>query len=293
MAKKKKAIGPVKIGVIGGSGVYEIEGVEVIDEVKIKTPFGDPSDSIVIGKIDGILCAFLPRHGRGHRKLPTEVNYRANIWALKTLGVEKIISISACGSLKEEFKPRDFAIPDQIYDRTKVRQSTFFGDGIVAHIQFGHPFCENVRQVLKKTVDEMGISNHYGGTYVCMEGPAFSTKAESESYRKMGFSIIGMTAIPEAKLAREAQICYATVGLVTDYDCWRDHGEDVSAGEVMKVVHDNVANVKKLVKLAVPKLAGVNRDCACPDAIKGSIMSKLDAKNAKTQKKLELLLKNK
>lgn len=289
MAKTKK-YGAVKLGVIGGSGVYEIEGVEVVDEVKVKTPFGEPSDSIVIGKIDGILCAFLPRHGRGHRKLPTEVNYRANIWALKTLGVEKIISISACGSLKEEFKPRDFAIPDQIFDRTKTRQSTFFGDGIVAHIQFGHPFCENVRRVLKTTVEQMGISNHYGGTYVCMEGPAFSTKAESETYRKLGFSIIGMTAIPEAKLAREAGICYATVGLVTDYDCWKDHGEEVSAGEVMKVVHDNVANVKKLVKIAIPKLAGAACGCGCADSLNGAIMSKLDAKNAKTRKKLSLLL---
>ncbi|MFH1368717.1 MAG: S-methyl-5'-thioadenosine phosphorylase [Elusimicrobiota bacterium] len=281
---------PVKIGVIGGSGVYEIEGIKDLKELKIKTPFGYPSDAIVTGELEGVRCAFLPRHARGHRILPSEINFRANIYALKSLGVEKIISISACGSLKEEFKPKDFTIPDQLYDRTKTRRSTFFGDGIVAHIQFGHPFCENVRKALKETMDEMRISNHYGGTYVCMEGPAFSTKSESETYRKMGFSIIGMTAVPEAKLAREAEICYATIGLVTDYDCWKEHGEEVSAGAVVEVVHQNVANVKRLIKLAVPKLAKTGRECACSEALKYAIMSKLDAKNAKTQKKLELLL---
>jgi 5'-methylthioadenosine phosphorylase len=288
MAGKKME--PVKVGVIGGSGVYEIEGIEDLREVKIKTPFGDPSDVIVTGKLSGVRCAFLPRHARGHRILPTEVNSRANIWALKMLGAEKILSISACGSLKEEFKPRDFAIPDQIYDRTKTRKSTFFGDGIVAHVPFGNPFCDGMRAVLKTCVDEIGITSHYGGTYVCMEGPAFSTKAESETYRKLGFSIIGMTAIPEAKLAREAEICYATVGLVTDYDCWKEHGEDVSAGAVVEVVHENVANVKKLVKLAVPRLAAVKAECACGEALKYAVMSKLDNKNRKTFNKLKLIL---
>jgi 5'-methylthioadenosine phosphorylase len=280
---------PIKIGVIGGSGVYEIDGIEDLKEINVKTPFGDPSDSIVTGKLGGVGCAFLPRHGRGHRILPTEVNSRANIYALKSLGVEKIISISACGSLKEEFMPRDFAIPDQIYDRTKCRPSTFFGDGIVAHVAFGNPFCDGLRAVLKKCVDELGIPNHYGGTYVCMEGPAFSTKAESETYRKLGFSIIGMTAIPEAKLAREAEICYATVGLVTDYDCWKEH-EEVSVDKVVEVVRENVANVKKLIKLLIPRLAKVKSTCACSEALKYAVMSKLDAKNEKTQEKLKLLL---
>lgn len=281
---------PVKIGVIGGSGVYEIEGIQELRELRVKTPFGSPSDVIVTGRLGGVTCAFLPRHARGHRILPTEVNSRANIWALKTLGVEKILSISACGSLKEEFRPRDFAIPDQIFDRTKARPSTFFGDGIVAHVPFGNPFCDAMRGALRECMNEIGITNHFGGTYVCMEGPAFSTKAESETYRKLGFSIIGMTAIPEAKLAREAEICYATVGLVTDYDCWKEHGEDVSAGAVVEVVHANVANVKKLVKHALPKLAAAPCGCGCGDALKYAVMSKLDAKNKKTFNKLKLLL---
>jgi 5'-methylthioadenosine phosphorylase len=287
MAREKK-VEPVEIAVIGGSGVYEIEGIEALREVKVTTPFGDPSDVIVTGLLSGVRCAFLPRHGRGHRIMPSEVNSRANIYALKSLGVQQIISVSACGSLRREMKPRDFVIPDQLFDRTRCRPSTFFGDGIVGHVGFAEPFCNGMRDILHQAVKELGIQHHFGGTYVCIEGPQFSTKAESEVNRKMGFSIVGMTALPEAKLAREAEICYTTVGLVTDYDVWKE-GEEVSVETVVESLEANVVNSKKLVKFVLPRLSGRERNCACTNALRYAIMTK-DYQKTKQYQKLKLLL---
>ncbi len=286
MAKEKE---PVKIAVIGGSGLYEIEGTENLEELRINTPFGEPSDNIKVGTISGVRCAFLPRHGVGHKILPTELRAHANIYALKSIGVEQIVSISACGSLREDVKPRDFLIPDQIFDRTKSRHSTFFGEGIVAHIGFAYPFCSEMRDIAHRGVMELGIKHHFGGTYVCIEGPQFSTKAESEVNRKMGFSIVGMTAIPEAKLAREAEICYMTVGLVTDYDVWKE-GEEVTAETVIGNLLANVAASKKLLKQILPKLAERKRECECSHALRGAIFTAPDKINKKTAEKIKLIV---
>ncbi|MDO8734445.1 MAG: S-methyl-5'-thioadenosine phosphorylase [Elusimicrobiota bacterium] len=279
----------VKIGIIGGSGIYEIEGIKILKELKIKTPFGLPSDKIRIGELEGVNIAFIPRHAIGHKIMPSEVNSRANIFALKKIGVEKIISISACGSLKEEIKPRDFVIPDQLFDRTKSRPSTFFGDGIVAHVGFAEPYCPQLRKILIETAKSLALPVHDGGTYVCMEGPQFSTKAESKVYRSLGFSVIGMTNLPEAKLAREAEMCFATVSLATDYDVWKE-GEEVSAEKVMANMKVLTTNVKKLVKSVIIKLQG-ERNCSCKDALKYAIMTSPKAINPKTKKKLSLLIK--
>ncbi|HBU70155.1 MAG TPA: S-methyl-5'-thioadenosine phosphorylase [Elusimicrobia bacterium] len=289
MSDKAKKIEPVKIAVIGGSGVYEIDGIDDLKEVEIKTPFGAPSDKITIGTLEGVRCAFLPRHGRGHRILPSELNARANIYALKTLGVEQIISISACGSLREDVKPRDFLIPDQIFDRTRNRPSTFFGDGIVGHVGVAEPFCNGMRDILHQSVKELGINHHFGGTYVCIEGPQFSTRAESEVNRKHGFSIVGMTAVPEAKLAREAEICYSTVGLVTDYDVWKE-GEEVTVDVVLANMHANVSNSKKLIKHALPRLIKRAESCACRKALEFAVMTSKEAINKETLAKLEPIL---
>ncbi|MBI5572952.1 MAG: S-methyl-5'-thioadenosine phosphorylase [Elusimicrobia bacterium] len=278
----------VKIAIIGGSGIYEIEGIKILKESKIKTPFGLPSDKIRIGELEGVNIAFIPRHAVGHKIMPSEVNSRANIFALKKIGVEKIISISACGSLKEEIKPRDFVIPDQLFDRTKSRPSTFFGEGIVAHVGFAEPYCPQLRKILIETAKSLSIPVHAGGTYICMEGPQFSTKAESKVYRSMGFSVIGMTNLPEAKLAREAEICFATVSLTTDYDVWKE-GEEVSAEKVMANMKVLTTNVKKLVKSVIMKLQG-ERNCSCKDALKYAIMTSPEAMNPKTKKKISLLI---
>lgn len=280
---------PVKIAVIGGSGLYEIEGIENVEDVMVTTPFGDPSDAIVIGTLSGVRCAFLPRHGRGHRMLPSEVNYRANIYALKSLGVEQILCLSACGSLREEVKPRDFLIPDQLFDRTKGRPSTFFGGGIVGHVGFAEPFCGGMRKALIETVRELGITHHDGGTYVCIEGPEFSTKAESEVNRQHGFSIVGMTAIPEARLAREAEICYAMVALITDYDVWKE-GDEVSVDEVVANLKANVVNSKNFLKYVIPRLAGRSRSCACDGTLKYAIMTSPDRFDPAAYERLKLLL---
>ncbi len=278
----------VKIGIIGGSGIYEIEGIKILKELKVKTPFGLPSDKIRIGELEGVNIAFIPRHAVGHKIMPSEVNSRANIYALKKIGVEKIISISACGSLKEEIKPRDFVIPDQLFDRTKSRQGTFFGDGIVAHVGFADSYCPQLRKILIETAKSLALPVHDGGTYVCIEGPQFSTKAESKVYRSLGFSVIGMTNLPEAKLAREAEICFATVSLATDYDVWKE-GEEVSAEKVMANMKVLTTNVKKLVKSVIVKLQG-ERNCSCKDALKYAIMTSPKAINPKTKKKLKLLV---
>lgn len=277
------------IGVIGGSGVYEIEGIENLKSVKVKTPFGNPSDAIMVGTLSGISVAFLPRHGRGHTILPSELNSRANIWALKSLGVEQIVSISACGSLKEELPPRHFVIPDQLFDRTKSRPgSTFYGDGIVGHTAFAHPYCGALAQRVFEAGRSLNLPMHLGGTFVIIEGPNFSTKAESHVWRNQGFSIIGMTNLPEARLAREAEICYVTVGLVTDYDVWKE-GEEVSSEKVVETIHHNVANVKNLVKHMVSKLAR-ERNCECASAAKYAVLTNPKHFNPKTYKKLELII---
>jgi len=278
----------VKIGVIGGSGIYDIEGITETHKQKISTPFGDPSDTIVIGNLEGIPVAFLPRHGRGHFIAPSELNSRANIYALKSLGVEQIISISACGSLKEELKPRDIVIPDQLFDRTRQRPYTFFGEGIVAHIGFANPYCPELSQALYQVAKDLRLSVHVGGTYVCIEGPQFSTKAESKVFRSLGFSIIGMTNLPEAKLAREAEICYATLGLVTDYDVWKE-GEEVSVERVVGNLLANIENVKKLIKAVIPRLER-ERKCECASALAYAIQTHKWAINRRTAKKLDLLI---
>lgn len=278
----------VKIGVIGGSGVYNIEGIKDIKEVKVKTPFGDPSDAIIVGTLEGRKVAFLPRHGRGHRIMPSEVNFRANIYALKSLGVENIISISAVGSLKEELKPRDFVIPAQLFDRTRTRVASFFGGGIVAHVSFADPYCKSLGELLFKAARDIGVTVHKGGTYVCIEGPMFSTRAESNVYRQLGFSIIGMTNIPEAKLAREAEICYGTVALVTDYDVWHVE-EDVNIDMVIQNLLKNVQNVKELLKVVIPKIPEETK-CGCSTALSSAIITQPDLIPDKKKKDLDLLI---
>lgn len=258
------------IGIIGGSGIYEMEGLSDVKEIRVETPFGEPSDAFITGRLADRPLAFLPRHGRGHRLLPREVNSRANIWALKSLGAEWILSLSAVGSLREEIRPRDMVIPDQIFDRTKDRPSTFFGDGIVGHVSFGAPFCPVLRRLLAESARELDLPTHDGGTYICMEGPAFSTKAESAVNRQLGFSVVGMTALPEAKLAREAEIAYAMVSLSTDYDCW--HEEEVSVELVVENLLANSANVKRLVKNVIPKIPR-ERTSPAHNALRGAIMT--------------------
>ncbi|MDD2773835.1 MAG: S-methyl-5'-thioadenosine phosphorylase [Elusimicrobiales bacterium] len=285
MAKLKT---PIKLGVIGGSGLYAIDELEDVREVKIKTPFGAPSDAIITGALSGVPVAFLPRHGRGHRRLPSEIPQRANIWALKSLGVETVIGVSAVGSLKEEMAPRHFVFPGQLADETKGRVSTFFGDGIVAHVGFAEPFCNSLSKILFERARTLGITSHYGGTLVCMEGPQFSTKAESEFHRRMGYSIIGMTAVPEAKLAREAQMCYAGVCLVTDYDVWKE-GEEVCTNAVVETMHHNTIAVRRLLADAIPLLAAAPRDCKCGCALSGAVLTDHRYIPKKTAQKLKLI----
>ncbi len=265
----------VKLAVIGGSGVYDIETLTDIEERHISTPFGDPSDSIVIGTLSGKRIAFLPRHGRGHRLTPTEVPYRANIWALKSLGVERIISISACGSMKEKYAPRHIVIPDQIYDNTKRREYSFFGDGLVAHIGIADPFCPHLRQVLYEAVKRAGGTVHMGGTFIVIEGPRFSTRGESNIYRSWGVDIIGMTAVPEAQLAREAEICYATMAHVTDYDVWHEEEEAVNVEMLIANLMANAALSKAAITELAPML-GDERPCDCGSAVSTAIITNRD-----------------
>jgi 5'-methylthioadenosine phosphorylase len=278
-----------KIGVIGGSGLYEIEGFTDREEVDIKTPFGKPSDSIVVWKLEGVGVAFLPRHGRGHRILPTEVPSRANIYALKSLGVERIIAINSVGSLKEAYQPGSLLIPDQVIDRTRNRVSTFFGEGIVAHIPFGEPFCPTLSQIVYQAGQEAGAIVHQGGTCVVVEGPAFSTKAESFLYRAWGVDVIGMTTLPEAKLAREAEICYAVITCITDYDCWHTKHEAVTAEIILRTLRQNVGTAKKIIKLAVGRVPE-KRDCECATALKTAIVTAPELMPEEQKKKLDLLI---
>jgi len=280
-----------RIGIIGGSGVYDIDGLENVTTRYPDTPYGKPSDEIVIGELAGNAVAFLPRHGKGHRISPSELPAQANIWAMKTLGVTHLVSISAVGSLKEEFAPRDVVIPDQILDRTKgVRPATFFDGGVVAHIAFAEPYCPELRQIMLKAATESGGGTHDGGTMVVMEGPQFSTKAESNFYRQIGGGVIGMTALPEAKLAREAEICYCTVALVTDYDCWHESEESVTVEMIIAHLQANVERAKRLIMLAVPMIASATRDCACGSAMAGALITNPAAISDKRRKELGLLL---
>ncbi len=278
-----------KIGVIGGSGLYEMEGVTDVEEVDTDTPFGSPSDKIVLGKLEGVLVAFLPRHGRGHRILPTEVPSRANIYALKSLGVERIIAINSVGSLKEEFRPGDLLIPDQLIDRTRQRVNTFFGEGIVAHIPFAEPFCPVLAGLLHQAAKDAGATAHRGGTYVVMEGPAFSTKAESFLYRSWGADVIGMTALPEAKLAREAEICYSVIAAITDYDCWHDTHESVTVEIIIRRLLQNIGVARQIIRLAVGRIPET-RDCACAGALSTAIVTRPEVMPEAQKKKLDLFI---
>jgi len=276
-----------KIGVIGGSGLYSIEGLSDIAPVDIKTPFGSPSDSITTGTLEGVKVAFLPRHGKGHHLTPGEVPYRANIYALKSLGVEYIISVTAVGSLKAELKPGNLVIPDQIIDRTKNRTSSFFDGGIVAHVIFADPFCSELSRLLYQTAAKVDPDTTMGGTYIAMEGPAFSTRAESHLYRSWGASIIGMTAVPEAKLAREAEICYATIAGVTDYDCWQEDDDPIPIDVIIETLSRNTDKIRKIIKLAVSRIPAERR-CDCASALKKAIVT--DPEMIPAQKKADLNL---
>jgi 5'-methylthioadenosine phosphorylase len=277
------------IGIIGGSGLYSMPGLADTRELKLETPFGSPSDSYILGTLEGRRVAFLARHGRGHRILPTELNFRANIHGFKQLGVERILSISAVGSLKEEHRPLDFVIPDQFFDRTKQRVSTFFGDGVVAHVAFADPVCAEVARVLDQACHSAGVSSKLGGTYVCMEGPQFSTKAESNVYRSWGMDVIGMTNLQEAKLAREAELCYATVAMVTDYDCWHPTHDSVTVEQVVANLLKNADNACKVVRQAVAAMPRT-RGCNCGHALANAILTERDKIPPKTREKLKLII---
>jgi len=279
----------VKVGVIGGTGLYDIEGLTDIKEVNPDTPFSKPSDAITIGRLGEIGIAFLPRHGKGHRLSPTEVPYRANIYALKGLGVERIIAVNTVGSFKQEIKPGDLVIPDQLIDRTRSRANTFFGGGLVVHIPFAEPFCPVLSQILLEAAKETGASVHPKGTYVVMEGPAFSTKAESRLYRSWGADIIGMTALPEAKLAREAEICYATIAGVTDYDSWQEQSEPFTVDVILNILRQNIDTIKKIIKLAVARIPE-KHDCECATALKAAFVTAPRFMSPEQKQKLNLLI---
>jgi len=278
-----------KIGVIGGSGLYNMEGLSEIEEVKLTTPFGEPSDAIITGNMEGIRVAFLPRHGKGHQISPSNLPAKANIYALKSLGVERIISVNAVGSLKEEIQPMDILIPDQLIDQTKERDSTFFNSGIVGHISFAEPFCSVLSQILFEAATKTGAKVHRGGTYLVIEGPQFSSKAESQLYRSWGADVIGMTALPEAKLAREAEICYATLATVTDYDCWRLSYETVSAEMILANLQKGVDVSKEILRLTIPRIPQ-NRECACATALKYAIATSQKYISAEARRDLRLLI---
>jgi 5'-methylthioadenosine phosphorylase len=280
----------VRIGIVGGSGLYQMEGLTDVEEVALDTPFGSPSDSYRVGTLEGRRVAFLARHNRNHTILPSELNFRANIHGFKQLGVEWILSASAVGSLKEELHPLDIVVPDQFYDRTKTRISTFFGNGIVAHVSFGDPICDVLAGVIEKSGKDAGVPIKRGGTYVCMEGPQFSTKAESNAYRSWGMDVIGMTNLQEAKLAREAEICYTTMALVTDYDCWHPDHDSVTVADIVKNLHENSENAQKIIRAAVKRLP-VERTCKCGTSLQFAVLTDLKNAPAETRAKLQILLR--
>jgi 5'-methylthioadenosine phosphorylase len=278
-----------EIGIVGGSGLYAMPGLTNTREERVETPFGEPSDAFILGELEGRKVAFLARHGRGHKLLPSELNFRANLYALKKLGVERIISVSAVGSLKQEHKPTDFVVPDQFIDRTFHRESTFFGNGIVAHVAFGDPVCATVAKAIADGCAASGVTGKQGGTYVCMEGPQFSTRAESNLYRSWGADVIGMTNLQEAKLAREAEICYATMAMVTDYDCWHEGHDDVTVDQIIAVLNQNAANAAKVVRAAVAAMPK-ERKCACATALQYAIITNPAAVPAETRERLDLIV---
>jgi 5'-methylthioadenosine phosphorylase len=282
----------VRTGIIGGSGLYQMPELTNVEEINFDTPFGSPSDAFILGTLEGERVAFLPRHGRGHRLTPTEVPFRANIYGMKLLGVEQILSASAVGSLQEQYAPLDMVIPDQFFDRTRARarESTFFGDGIVAHVAFAHPVCDEVGNVLESSCKNVEVKVHRRGTYLCMEGPAFSTVAESNVYRSWGMDVIGMTNLQEAKLAREAEICYATLALVTDYDCWHPGHDAVTVDTVIEYLNKNVRNAQLIMKDAVKRLSGRQRTCKCSSALKNAIFTAPDLWPAETRKRLDAII---
>jgi len=273
------------IGIIGGSGLYEMEGITHLREERVTTPFGDPSDAYILGRLDGHAVAFLARHGRGHRLLPSELNFRANVYGFKVLGAQWIISASAVGSMREEIRPSDIVVPDQFFDRTRARASTFFGDGVVAHVSFADPVCPDLSELLFGVGRDLGARMHKGGTYLCMEGPQFSTRAESRIYRSWGVDVIGMTNLQEAKLSREAEMCYATMALVTDYDVWHEAEGDVTVEKVIAILHKNVATAKAIVRRVIPMIR-LNRSCGCASALKNAIITAPQAIPEAIKKKL-------
>jgi len=280
---------PASIGIIGGSGLYAMPGLKDTREVRVKTPFGDPSDAFVMGTLEGHRVAFLARHGRGHRILPSEINYRANIYAMKLLGVERIISVSAVGSLKEELPPLEFLIPDQFYDRTRLRVATFFGRGLVAHVTFERPTCGQLSGILADACDRAGVKVHRGGTYICMEGPQFSTLAEAHVHRQLRFDVVGMTNLTEAKLAREAEICYATVAMITDYDCWHPEHDSVTVTEIINNLNRNAENAQNVIRQAVRAMP-VQRACGCGSALAHAIITDRARIPAATRKRLAAIV---
>jgi len=277
------------IGVIGGSGLYNMDALEDVKAEKVSTPFGEPSDEYITGSLAGVKMVFLPRHGKEHRLLPSEINYRANIYGMKKLGVTAIISVSAVGSMKEEIHPGDMVIVDQFFDRTKARESTFLGNGVAGHVEFANPVCATLSSVLYEAAKEAGATVHMGGTYVCIEGPQFSTRAESLIYRSWGVDVIGMTNIPEAKLAREAGICYATIALSTDYDCWHEEEESVTVEMILQTIKNNVATARDIISHAAPG-AGNECACGCKDAMRYAAVTQRDAIPAETKEALSIIL---
>lgn len=279
----------IQIGIIGGSGLYNMDGLSDVTSTTQDTPFGKPSADYVIGTLGNARIAFLPRHGRGHRLTPSEINFRANIFGFKKLGVSRVISVTAVGSLKEDIHPLDIVVPDQFYDRTKHRQSTFFGKGLVAHIAFANPVCPDLASLLSNTAKGLGVITHEGGTLICIEGPAFSTRAESNLYRQWGMDIIGMTSLQEAKLSREAEICYAAMALVTDYDCWHEDETEVTVATVVENQKENIVNAKRIIRAIVPKIPQA-RTCLCPNTLKGAIMTAEEVISKETRERFGSLV---
>jgi len=286
---KKQTKAQADIGIIGGSGLYAMPGLEKTREVRVKTPFGNPSDAFILGTLEGRRVAFLARHARGHRFTPSEINYRANIYAMKLLGVERVISVSAVGSLQEELRPLEFLIPDQFYDKTRSRVSTFFGGGLVAHVGFDKPTCAQVGQVLGEACDAAKVKVHRGGTYVCMEGPQFSTLAEAHVHRQLRFEVIGMTNVTEAKLAREAELCYATVAMITDYDCWHPEHSSVTLEEILANLSRNAENAANVIRQAVRRMP-VERTCRCGQSLAHALVTDRKLIPAATRRRLDAIV---
>ncbi len=290
-AQIKRKLPSAGIGILGGTGLYEIEGIKAIEEVKLKTPFGNPSGPYILGLLEGKKVAFLSRHGMGHHILPSEINYRANIYGFKILGVERIISVNSVGSLKEEIKPRDIVLPDQFFDRTNMRRNSFFGEGIAAHISFAHPVCPELSSALFNAAKELGLKAYRGGTYICIEGACFSTIAESHIYRSWGCDVIGMTSVTEAKLCREAEICYATMNLVTDYDVWHASEETVSVKMILENLSYNIHNAKEIIKKAIADIPSQRgRQCECANALENCIVTRENIIPQETKEKLKFII---